>query len=202
MSTSTSGKQLDDSLPSTGPGTPNPEIANDTHTDIEKSAPAASLAAPGPGPPPDGGLQAWLVVLGGFCIVFASFGWINCMYIPHGFARGFEPNIAPGIGVFQDYYQSHQLASYSSSTVAWIPATESFFMFFCVRIPHTNSQFRVHQEEELLLTSTSGSCDRHHERHVWPACSHRHRILPARLRLDDDVHLARVLSILPCAKRR
>jgi hypothetical protein len=30
------------------------------------------------GPPPDGGFQAWLVVLGGFCTVFASFGWINC----------------------------------------------------------------------------------------------------------------------------
>ena len=28
--------------------------------------------------PPDGGLQAWLAVLGGFCAVFASFGWINC----------------------------------------------------------------------------------------------------------------------------
>lgn len=27
---------------------------------------------------PDGGLQAWLVVFGGFCLVFASFGWINC----------------------------------------------------------------------------------------------------------------------------
>jgi hypothetical protein len=27
---------------------------------------------------PDGGLEAWLVVAGGFCTVFASFGWINC----------------------------------------------------------------------------------------------------------------------------
>jgi hypothetical protein len=43
-------------------------------------------------------------------------------------------NSATGIGVFQDYYQSHQLSNYSSSTVAWIPATESFFMFFCVRL--------------------------------------------------------------------
>ena len=30
------------------------------------------------GPPPDGGLEAWLVVGGCFCAVFASFGWINC----------------------------------------------------------------------------------------------------------------------------
>jgi hypothetical protein len=28
---------------------------------------------------PDGGLEAWLVVLGGFCCLFVSFGWINCM---------------------------------------------------------------------------------------------------------------------------
>lgn len=30
--------------------------------------------------PPDGGFQAWLAVAGGFCTVFASFGWINCKY--------------------------------------------------------------------------------------------------------------------------
>jgi hypothetical protein len=27
---------------------------------------------------PDGGWEAWLVVAGGFCTIFASFGWINC----------------------------------------------------------------------------------------------------------------------------
>jgi len=30
---------------------------------------------------PDGGFQAWLVVLGGFCAVFCSFGWINCKHL-------------------------------------------------------------------------------------------------------------------------
>ncbi|KAF4968459.1 hypothetical protein FSARC_4153 [Fusarium sarcochroum] len=64
------------------------------------------------GPPPDGGLEAWLVVVGGFCAVFASFGWINC------------------IGIFQDYYQYHQLKSYSAGTVSWISSLESFMMFF------------------------------------------------------------------------
>jgi hypothetical protein len=33
---------------------------------------------PDPNAPPDGGFQAWLAVAGGFCTVFASFGWINC----------------------------------------------------------------------------------------------------------------------------
>jgi hypothetical protein len=35
-------------------------------------------AGPNPSDFPDGGLEAWLVVAGGFCTVFASFGWINC----------------------------------------------------------------------------------------------------------------------------
>ena len=27
---------------------------------------------------PDGGWEAWLVVAGAFCVMFCSFGWINC----------------------------------------------------------------------------------------------------------------------------
>ena len=27
---------------------------------------------------PDGGWEAWLVVSGAFCVMFCSFGWINC----------------------------------------------------------------------------------------------------------------------------
>lgn len=37
-----------------------------------------ALARPDANEFPDGGLEAWLVVTGGFCTVFASFGWINC----------------------------------------------------------------------------------------------------------------------------
>lgn len=48
-------------------------------SDVEKSLPATSN--PDPNAPPDGGLAAWTTVLGGFCCVFASFGWVNCMYI-------------------------------------------------------------------------------------------------------------------------
>ncbi|KAI2616187.1 major facilitator superfamily domain-containing protein [Hypomontagnella submonticulosa] len=61
---------------------------------------------------PDGGFDAWFCIAGGFCNIFSSFGWVNC------------------IGVFQDYYQTHMLSSYSPSEVAWIPATESFMLFF------------------------------------------------------------------------
>jgi MFS family permease len=44
-------------------------------------------------------------------IRFVSFGWINC------------------IGVFQEYYQTHQLKAYPSSTISWISSLEAFMMF-------------------------------------------------------------------------
>ncbi|KAL9110111.1 MAG: hypothetical protein Q9227_005305 [Pyrenula ochraceoflavens] len=59
---------------------------------------------------PDGGIKAWSCVLGGFCALFVSFGWINC------------------IGVFQNYYQTHSLSQYSSSEIAWVPSVETFVM--------------------------------------------------------------------------
>ncbi|KAK2836955.1 hypothetical protein FQN49_006553 [Arthroderma sp. PD_2] len=60
---------------------------------------------------PDGGVEAWTVVFGGFCALFVSFGWINC------------------VGIFQDYYQAHDLKSYSPSSVAWITSLEIFMMY-------------------------------------------------------------------------
>ncbi|KAM6537994.1 hypothetical protein FALCPG4_003885 [Fusarium falciforme] len=59
---------------------------------------------------PDGGLRAWLVVLGVWCTSFCSFGWIN------------------SVGAFQEYYQNDLLNNYSSSTIAWIPSLQIFFM--------------------------------------------------------------------------
>ena len=56
---------------------------------------------------PDGGATAWLTVAGASACLFVSFGWINC------------------VGVFQDYYQTHQLSHYTPSTIAWIPSLQS-----------------------------------------------------------------------------
>ncbi|RGP64699.1 transporter mch4 [Fusarium sporotrichioides] len=59
---------------------------------------------------PDGGLTAWLVVLGAWCTSFCSFGWIN------------------SVGAFQEYYQNNLLKDYSPSTIAWIPSLQIFFI--------------------------------------------------------------------------
>ena len=56
---------------------------------------------------PEGGAKAWLTVAGASACLFVSFGWVNC------------------VGIFQDYYQTHQLKEYSASNIAWIPALQS-----------------------------------------------------------------------------
>ncbi|CAG8959744.1 hypothetical protein HYFRA_00001650 [Hymenoscyphus fraxineus] len=61
--------------------------------------------------PPDGGTAAWLVVLGAWCCSFSSPGWIN------------------SVGSFQQYYEVGPLKEYSSSTIAWIPSLQLFFLF-------------------------------------------------------------------------
>ncbi|KAL2673767.1 hypothetical protein Neosp_012211 [[Neocosmospora] mangrovei] len=66
---------------------------------------------PVPDVPPDGGAAAWLVVLGAWCCSFSSPGWIN------------------SVGSFQQYYEVGPLKGYSSSTIAWIPSLQIFFLF-------------------------------------------------------------------------
>jgi hypothetical protein len=39
-----------------------------------------------------------------------------------------------GVGVFQAYYQAHQLQSESPSTVSWIPGLSMFMMFITVSL--------------------------------------------------------------------
>ncbi|KAH9955222.1 MFS general substrate transporter [Russula dissimulans] len=61
---------------------------------------------------PDGGLRAWLVVLGCSCAAFATFGFVNAF------------------GVFQDYYQNVLLKGTSPSAIAWIGSTQYALVFF------------------------------------------------------------------------
>lgn len=62
---------------------------------------------------PEGGLSAWLVVLGSWFSLFASLGLMN------------------SIALFQAYTLSHQLKEYSEGTVGWIFSLYTFLAFFC-----------------------------------------------------------------------
>ncbi|QNP96474.1 MFS transporter asaE [Yarrowia lipolytica] len=67
-----------------------------------------------PCPPafPDGGLEAWLQVLGGFCILFNSWGVTTTM------------------GVYQSYYRSSLLADVPQSSTAWIQSIQIACIFY------------------------------------------------------------------------
>jgi hypothetical protein len=60
---------------------------------------------------PDGGRRAWLVAAGAGCLAFASLGYSN------------------SVGVFQEYYLSHQLKDQSPDDVAWIGSIAAFLQF-------------------------------------------------------------------------
>lgn len=59
-------------------------------------------------PPPDGGLKAWLQVLGGFMLFFNTWGILNTF------------------GVYQTYYESGELFNSSSSDISWIGSIQAF----------------------------------------------------------------------------
>ncbi|KAI1409051.1 MFS general substrate transporter [Hypoxylon sp. FL1857] len=61
-------------------------------------------------PPPNGGLTAWLHVVGGFMLLFNSWGVLNAF------------------GVFQTYYESGALFDRSPSDISWIGAIQMFMI--------------------------------------------------------------------------
>lgn len=61
---------------------------------------------------PEGGLAAWLVVIGSFCSMLCLYGLIN------------------SVGAFESYFSTHQLAGYSPSTVGWVFSVYLFIVFF------------------------------------------------------------------------
>ncbi|KAI0849428.1 riboflavin transporter MCH5 [Daldinia vernicosa] len=91
-----------------------PDPENVIEADMEKGgvAPHTPGAPPGFSPAdfPDGGLEAWLVVAGGFCALFSTFGLVNC------------------VGSFVNYYVSGPLSNYDVSTVTWITSIQVFMM--------------------------------------------------------------------------
>ena len=63
-----------------------------------------------PGPPPDGGFNAWLQVLGSFFLFFNSWGTVNAF------------------GVFQTYYEHNPLWKETPSNISWIGSIQAFLL--------------------------------------------------------------------------
>lgn len=91
-----------------------PAPNNAAEADLEKADAVPQIkpvgAPPGFAPSdfPDGGIDAWLTVLGGFFALFCTFGLVNC------------------VGVFLSYYVQGPLEDYGESAVSWITSTQIF----------------------------------------------------------------------------
>ncbi|KAL0958740.1 hypothetical protein HGRIS_014066 [Hohenbuehelia grisea] len=73
----------------------------------------ASPQASAPSPPqfPEGGLEAWLTVIGGSMVLFCTFG------------------VVQSFGVYQDYYKRISLTEHTPSDISWIGSLQVFFLF-------------------------------------------------------------------------
>lgn len=71
----------------------------------------ATPTHPDPGPNPDGGFDAWMVVFSAALVTTCLFGFVT------------------SFGQLQLYYLTHQLAGYSKSTVAWISTIQGSLVF-------------------------------------------------------------------------
>ena len=61
-------------------------------------------------PPPDGGLLAWLQVLGSFVLIFCTWGLTN------------------SFGAYQTYYESGELFTATSSNISWIGSIQAYLL--------------------------------------------------------------------------
>lgn len=111
-----------------------PVLSTDPSQDVEKAEMPPANPWMDPKSFPDGGGKAWLTVAGAAACLFVSFGWVNC------------------VGVFQDYYQTHQLKQYSPSDISWIPSLQVFFMLFCG--PFVGKIFDDYGHRYLLVVGT------------------------------------------------
>jgi hypothetical protein len=79
---------------------------------------------------PEGGLQAWLVVLGSFLGTIAAFGMMNVSDLFSNIGRN-KLTSYQTVGIFHQYLLEHQLSGYNESTVGWIFGVYVFLSFFC-----------------------------------------------------------------------
>ncbi|CAI6099509.1 unnamed protein product [Clonostachys chloroleuca] len=62
---------------------------------------------------PEGGLRAWMVVLGAWCAMIPSMGMLN------------------SLAILEAWLSEHDLQGIPKSTTGWVLSTYAFFLFFC-----------------------------------------------------------------------
>lgn len=77
--------------------------------------------------PPDGGLHAWLTVLGASLIGFATFGYV--IQPPFQVESSHQPSFVNGFGAFVDYYKRDYLSDYSPTLISMIGSVQVFVMY-------------------------------------------------------------------------
>ncbi|KZF24487.1 putative monocarboxylate transporter [Xylona heveae TC161] len=100
-------------------GTPPTELDERANTDLEKEAPGRSSSESSPGPrpttsqrePPNGGVRAWLVVVGATASQICTFGYIQ------------------SFGIYEQYYQANQLKHETPSNISWIGSLQLCLLF-------------------------------------------------------------------------
>lgn len=106
-----------DMVNTSAPPESTPETTPPTDADVESTAAAAATATTtahpptDPGPVPDGGLAAWLQVVGSAAILVNTWGIINTF------------------GVFQAYYETDLLREHTSSDISWIGSMQGALLF-------------------------------------------------------------------------
>ncbi|GAD94636.1 oxalate/formate antiporter [Paecilomyces variotii No. 5] len=85
---------------------------------------------------PEGGLQAWLVVLGSWCAMIPGMGLLNTL------------------GVLHAWTATHQLKEYSASSIGWIYGAFGFFLYFCGA--QVGPIFDTHGPKYLLIPASVG----------------------------------------------
>ncbi|EGE05512.1 MFS monocarboxylate transporter [Trichophyton equinum CBS 127.97] len=101
----TSVVQDEPALPSPPPGVGEPDTETDTEVKRETDGGSVDTETY-----PEGVLKAWLNMLGAFCAMACTFGWISTF------------------GVFQAYYHTHLLKENTHSQIAWIGGLQAFFI--------------------------------------------------------------------------
>ncbi|CAK7226735.1 hypothetical protein SBRCBS47491_006330 [Sporothrix bragantina] len=108
-------RKASDSTPAPDPSTAADPSALDFHPAASIAESVSKDADPGQQQQesfPEGGLEAWLVVLGAWLALFSSLGILN------------------SLATFQSYVTTHQLAGESQGTIGWIFSLNAFVCFF------------------------------------------------------------------------